>query len=141
MFDLSAYTFFVENYPACRHYLQNLATVSPAVLKKYVDVETMEGYLCALSLRQTTIDKKLPPARPVGSDNWPKELGQRSFDPISRLERGFPPHLEFFIQPPMTSQLLNKPDLKSRFLKVLASPAEAAKLTSYDSRKEIFSDF
>ena len=131
LFDLSAYTFFVENYPACRQYLQKLSTVSAGVLRKYIDVETMEGYLCALSLS----DQKLPPPREKvdGCNVWPKELGRQSFEPELRLKRGFPPALEFFLHPPMTSQLLKGTDLKSRFLKVLASPTEATALINYDS--------
>jgi hypothetical protein len=30
--DVVSYTFFVENYAACRHFLQMLAAVSPTVL-------------------------------------------------------------------------------------------------------------
>ena len=100
-------------------------------------METMEGYLCALSLKASDNNKKLTPLQQVGNAGWPKELTQKSLDPMFRLERGFPPHLEFFLQPPMTSPLLSKPDLKSRFLRVLASPVEAAKLTSYDSGREL----
>jgi hypothetical protein len=141
----TAYTFFVENYAACRQYLQQMSSVNAAVLKKYVDVETMDGYRNALGLgdpdagAKRSTDERQVNLELMAWASSSKDLGRKLIETNTamRIQKSYPPHLDFFLQPPMASPALNMPDFKSRFTKGLSSTAEAAKVSSYDSG-EIF---
>jgi len=143
LFDLSGYTFFVENYSMCRQYLTQLSAVNASVLKKYIDVETMDGYRAALSLdngKKVEDERSMSDERKVNLElsawaNSSRDLGKKlsETNTLMRIEKSLPPNLEFFVQQSMTSSALNKPGFKHQFLRGLSSPTEAAKFVNYDS--------
>jgi hypothetical protein len=143
LFDLVAYNFYIESYGACRHYLQMLSSISTDVLKKYTDVETMQGYRCALNIDSN--DKK---SADINTDdrrinlelsawaNCNRELGRKMSEcnaPL-RMEKSYPPNFEFFNQQ-QTRVSESKPaaDFKSRFFQCLSSQEEINQLVSYDA--------
>ena len=143
LFDLAGYTFFVENYSTCRQYLMQLETVNASVLKKYINVDTMDGYRAALSLddvkyveeHKTMADERKANLELNAWANCSKDLGRKlsETNTLMRVEKCLPPNLEFFVQQPMTSLVLNNSNFKYQFLKGLSTPAETAKLINSDS--------
>jgi hypothetical protein len=147
LFDLVAYNFYVESYSTCRQYLQILSTINPTVLKKYIDTEVMDGYRCALNIEKIDIDANTTDDRRVNLElsAWAScsgDLGQKlsQSNSLMRLEKSYPPNLEFFIQQQQqqssaSTAPIRSTDFKSRFLQGLSSQSELEAIVSYDSGK------
>ena len=145
LYDLVAYNFFTESYAACRQYIQMLSTISAEVLKKYTDVETMEGYRCALN-----IDSNGKKSVDINTDdgrinlelsawaNCNRELGRKLSDSnaVLRMQKSYPPNFEFFNQQQASSSVSGSKqsaDFKVRFFQCLSSQDEISSIVSYDS--------
>ena len=146
LFDLVAYNFFIESYSICRQYLQTLSKIKQTVLKKYIDMEVMEGYRCALSVDNTeksevernSDDRRINLELSAWA-NCNRDLGRKLSESnvTMRIEKSYPPNFEYFVLVPKQASSAKgqhpATDFRRRFFTALASPDEISSIINYDS--------